>query len=196
SADLRRVHSARVQQAFLPKFENEGQDAAVADAVVSSACLPPPLSRPTVVTLKHSGSLVTLSPEGGWAAKNSVGNEYTAGGAALLSAHYARLHPGNPPAAAAALQRLFAVQRERRISLAFEMVTASHGHHGQLPTAEYLVTTAAHSLHPHTGAPTFLPPLPFLELCAELRLPTNDTWILGAGGGPAAGAVAAAVRQT
>jgi hypothetical protein len=31
-----------------------------------------------VVTIKHSGSLVTLSGEG-FAAKNSVGNEFTAG---------------------------------------------------------------------------------------------------------------------
>ena len=36
--------------------------------------------RPTVVTIKHSGSLVTLSWDGGWAAKNSVANEFTAGG--------------------------------------------------------------------------------------------------------------------
>lgn len=28
------IHSAEVQQAFLPKFENEGQDATVAEAIV------------------------------------------------------------------------------------------------------------------------------------------------------------------
>jgi hypothetical protein len=32
-----------------------------------------------VATIKHSGSLVTLSSEG-FAAKNSLGNEFTAGG--------------------------------------------------------------------------------------------------------------------
>ncbi len=31
--------SAQVQQAFLPKFENEGQDTQVADAIVEQVCL-------------------------------------------------------------------------------------------------------------------------------------------------------------
>jgi predicted naringenin-chalcone synthase len=52
----RRVLSARVQQAFLPKFENEGQDAAVADKVAAATS-----EHFMVVTIKHSGSLVTLS---------------------------------------------------------------------------------------------------------------------------------------
>lgn len=39
--DASRVLGARVQQAFLPKFENEGQDASVADAIVAQARDPP-----------------------------------------------------------------------------------------------------------------------------------------------------------
>jgi hypothetical protein len=35
SSDLSKVVEARVQQAFLPKFENESQDSAVADAIVA-----------------------------------------------------------------------------------------------------------------------------------------------------------------
>lgn len=72
-ASVSRVVDARVQQAFLPKFENEGQDASVADAIVSQAD-----TRYMVVTIKHSGSLVTLSGEG-FAAKNSLANPFTAG---------------------------------------------------------------------------------------------------------------------
>ncbi|KAG2437038.1 hypothetical protein HYH02_011301 [Chlamydomonas schloesseri] len=198
TADVSAITAARVQQAFLPKFENEGQDAAVADAVVAAATptdggggggMGTGTGRPTVVTIKHSGSLVTLSWDGGWAAKNSVANEFTAGGAALLRAHYDRRNPGNPAAAAAELQRLFDVMRQRRLCFSFEMVTSSHGHHGQLPAAEYLVATAAHGLDPATSAPAFLGWLPFLELCAELGLPANDTWLLA--GGP----MAAAARQ-
>jgi hypothetical protein len=34
TADLSRCLSASVQQAFLPKFENEGQDSSIADAIV------------------------------------------------------------------------------------------------------------------------------------------------------------------
>ncbi len=66
--------SASVQQAFLPKFENEGQDASVADAIVAGAN-----ERFMVITIKHSGSLVTLSGSQGFAAKNSLNNEFTAG---------------------------------------------------------------------------------------------------------------------
>ncbi|GLI67104.1 hypothetical protein VaNZ11_011309 [Volvox africanus] len=176
--DVSRILSARVQQAFLPKFENEGQDAAVAERVAEAATS---LGRPTIITIKHSGSLVTLSYDGGWAAKNSISNEFTAGGAALLRAHYERRHPNDPTAAAASLERLFKVMTARRLCLCFEMVTGSHGHHGQLPAAEYLVTTAAHTFDPATGAPAFLDWLPFLELCAELEVPTNDTWVVAGG---------------
>eukprot|EP00798_Chlamydomonas_sp_ICE-L_P020785 gene20785-27611_t len=73
TASLDRILSARVQQAFLPKFENEGQDSSIADAIVDGAD-----NRYMVVTIKHSGSLVTLS-SAGFAAKNSVANEFTAG---------------------------------------------------------------------------------------------------------------------
>ena len=74
SASLDEIHSAYVQQAFLPKFENEGQDASIADAVVTGAA-----ERFMVITIKHSGSLVTLSGGQGFAAKNSLNNEFTAG---------------------------------------------------------------------------------------------------------------------
>ncbi|GIL53591.1 hypothetical protein Vafri_9205 [Volvox africanus] len=178
TGDVSRILSARVQQAFLPKFENEGQDAAVAERVAEAAAS---LGRPTIITIKHSGSLVTLSYDGGWAAKNSVSNEFTAGGAALLRAHYERRHPNDPAAATASLEQLFKVMTARRLCLSFEMVTGSHGHHGQLPAAEYLVTTAAHTFDPATGAPAFLDWLPFLELCAEVGLPTNDTWVVAGG---------------
>jgi hypothetical protein len=38
------------------------------------------------------------------------------------------------------LAALFDMMRQKGLRLAFEMVTASHGHHGQLPAAEYMVT--------------------------------------------------------
>lgn len=52
-----------------------------------------------------------------------------------------------------------------------------HGHHGQLPAGEYLVTTSAHTSGPD-GQPHFLPWLQFLRLCLEFGLPLNDTWII------------------
>ena len=74
SPSLDRLISAQVQQAFLPKFENEGQDASIADAIVAGAA-----DQYMVITIKHSGSLVTLSGTQGFAAKNSLNNEFTAG---------------------------------------------------------------------------------------------------------------------
>lgn len=86
SLDICTIHSAAVQQAFLPKFENEGQDSSIADAIVSSAD-----QRYMVVTIKHSGSLVTLSANG-FASKNSIQNEFTAGEVEQL--HGSCLHHG------------------------------------------------------------------------------------------------------
>ena len=56
-------------------------------------------------------------------------------------------------------------------------VAGSHGHHGQLPAGEYLVTTSAHTLDA-SGCPAFLPWRPFLEFCIEQGLPFNDTWLV------------------
>jgi hypothetical protein len=89
SPDLQALNWAGVQQAFLPKFENEAQDSSVAGAIVGGAA-----SRYMVVSVKHSGSLLTLSRHG-FAAKNSIQNEFTAGDrpAACLPAYL----PASPP---------------------------------------------------------------------------------------------------
>jgi hypothetical protein len=78
-----------------------------------------------VITIKHSGSLVTLSSQG-FAAKNSLDNEFTAGAAVLLQAHFLRLLGSE----AAALQRLAALMdalQQRRLAVSFEMVTGVGG---------------------------------------------------------------------
>jgi hypothetical protein len=74
-----------------------------------------------VITIKHSGSLVTLSAQG-FAAKNSLDNEFTAGAAVLLHAHFVRLLGSED----AALQRLAAFMealQQRQLAISFEMVT-------------------------------------------------------------------------
>ena len=81
------------------------------------------------------------------------------GGAALLRAHYDRRHLGNPAAAAAELQRLFDVMRERRLSLSFEMVGAavpvSGCTEGIVPT--YTVTAVIRFRCSHHPASVLLP---------------------------------------
>ena len=73
------------QQTFLPKFENEKQDESIADAIVAAAD-----KHYMVATIKHSGSLNTLS-HNLMGAKNSIDNEFTAVAIMLLHAHYHRL---------------------------------------------------------------------------------------------------------
>ena len=53
-----------------------------------------------------------------------------------------------------------------------------HGHHGQLPAGEYLVTTSAHAVDAATGAPQFLPWREFLAFSLDQGLPLNDTWLV------------------
>ena len=90
------VLSLAVQQAFLPKFENEGQDTSIANAIVSSA-----EERYMAITVKHSGSLATLS-HNLMGAKNSINNSFCEAAVILLRAHYNRL-----PAATCALAFLW-----------------------------------------------------------------------------------------
>jgi hypothetical protein len=79
-----RLADISVQQAFLPKFENEGQDAAVAKRIREEAN-----ERFMHIAVKHSGSLATLS-HGLMGSKNSVGNIFTAVAIVLLQEHYRR----------------------------------------------------------------------------------------------------------
>jgi hypothetical protein len=126
SPSMDKVVTAGVRQSFLPKFENEGQDSSIADTIVASAD-----DRYMVITIKHSGSLVTLSGSTGFAAKNSLENGYTAGAAVILFAHYHRLEQGSTERALSRLSALMSDLRSCNMALSFEMVTGHHGHHGQ-----------------------------------------------------------------
>ncbi|GFH27936.1 uncharacterized protein HaLaN_26333 [Haematococcus lacustris] len=159
SRDLSQCQASSVRQAFLPKFENEGQDESIAQAIVDQAD-----THYLVVTVKHSGSLTTLSSRG-FAAKNSLDNEYTAGAMLLLRTHFQRMH--GPQHYLERLQRFMGVLKERRMAVSFEMVTGCHGHHGQVPAGEYLVATAAHAPDPGTGLPRFLAWGEFMDFCLE-----------------------------
>ncbi|GAX84707.1 hypothetical protein CEUSTIGMA_g12129.t1 [Chlamydomonas eustigma] len=164
---------AQVQQAFLPKFQNEAEDTSIATAIVTQAS-----ERYMVVTIKHSGSLITLSGDLGFAAKNSICNDYTAGAAVLLQAHFLRLENGDVAKSQDRLSKLMLSLRSRKIAVSFEMVTGCHGHHGQIPRGEYLVATSAHSLDAGTGRPIFLPWADFMHFCMQEGLPVNDTWLV------------------
>lgn len=74
-----------------------------------------------MITIKHSGSLVTLSCQG-FAAKNSLDNEFTAGAAVLLQTHFVRLLKAQD-AAEQRLAALVAALQDRQLAVSFEMVT-------------------------------------------------------------------------
>lgn len=79
------ITDCAVHQAFLPKFENETQDTDVAAQILAESN-----QKYMLVTLKHSGSLATLSYNL-MGAKNSQGNIYTNVAILLLKAHYERV---------------------------------------------------------------------------------------------------------
>lgn len=79
------ITDCAVHQAFLPKFENESQDADIASQILAESD-----EKYMLVTVKHSGSLATLSYNL-MGAKNSQGNIYTAVAILLLKAHYQRV---------------------------------------------------------------------------------------------------------
>jgi len=72
-----------------------------------------------VITVKHSGSLVTLSSQG-FAAKNSLANAFTAGGEALLLAHFKRVAPDDWQRR---LEGLRAALGDSGLAISFELVT-------------------------------------------------------------------------
>jgi hypothetical protein len=82
-----------------------------------------------VVTIKHSGSLVTLSSSG-FAAKNSLDNAFTSGAALLLVAHYMRLKK-EQRLAEQQLLALMGALKERRMAISFEMVTGERNKGGK-----------------------------------------------------------------
>lgn len=84
-AELPVITNCEVHQAFLPKFENESQDSEISSAIQAASG-----QRYMMATVKHSGSLATLSHDL-IGAKNSQGNIYTAVAVLLLKAHYQRV---------------------------------------------------------------------------------------------------------
>lgn len=81
---MSKLQKAQVQQAFLPKFENESQDTDIAQQIVKEAG-----ERFMVVTIKHSGSLITMSADT-FGAKNSINNDFTACGMLVINEHFKR----------------------------------------------------------------------------------------------------------
>ncbi|GMH43609.1 hypothetical protein BSKO_11531 [Bryopsis sp. KO-2023] len=166
--DLSRPLAARVQQAFLPKFENEGEDVHMADKIVSQSN-----ENFMVVTIKHSGSLVTMSSDA-FGGKNSVNNEFTKCGMIVFNEHFKRICGAE---ADDQMSELIRELEERGLALSFECCTSCLGHHGQVCAGDYLVTTSA-NFTDADGRVQFLTWLEFMRFCIKHRLPVNDTWLI------------------
>eukprot|EP00892_Ulva_mutabilis_P003737 jgi/Ulvmu1/1735/UM117_0012.1 len=186
TADTPIITNCAVHQAFLPKFENETQDAAIASSILAESN-----QRYMLVTVKHSGSLATLSYNL-MGAKNSQGNIYTAVAILLLKAHYQRVAVSAGVEPEQLMSKLFEAMQSGRVSVSFETVARCLSHHGQLPAGEYMVVTSVTRLHAD-GTLEVLPWVDHLEFCAAHHLPVNDAWLFA---GTAAAAAAATALDT
>ena len=123
------------------------------------------------VTLKHSGSLVLWSGYDRYYSKNDTANVFTSAAEILLRQHFYRAWEQD--GAETQYQECSQFLEDRRWTLAFEVVTAVLGDHGDTPNRDFVLLTAiADKLQER-----FLSPLELLQVAQRFRLPFNDTWV-------------------
>ena len=179
------VNRIRLEAIFHPKFENENER----DRHVRS------LMKEKVargeghleVSLKHSGSLLLWSGGQRYYSKNSMDNKFTHVGEILLRQHFIRSYweedvENNNKKEGANLsdtiqselryQACSQYVEAQRLTLAFEVVTAVLGDHGDVPTRDFLILTAVAD----RSRECFYSTRQVVELAQRFRLPHNDFW--------------------
>lgn len=132
------------------------------------------------VSLKHSGNLLLWSGGQRYYSKNSTSNVFTYVGEVLLRQHMERAWWNDGPSPSSTKATIGAVYQEcsdyieaNRLTLAFESVTSVLGHHGDLPTEDFLMLTAVAD----KAAQRFYSTVEILKLAQRFRLPHNDIWV-------------------
>eukprot|EP00850_Spirogloea_muscicola_P023083 SM000327S12487 [mRNA] locus=s327:71351:78507:- [translate_table: standard] len=121
------------------------------------------------VSVKHSGSLFMYAGKHrGAFAKNSYANEFTAVGVWVL-AESLRAAWG-PDVGNAKGQALSDHIESTGLVLAFELVTAVLGDHGQRPREDYTIVDVR-------AKPTFWSTPEIIHFCNEWKLPSNQYWL-------------------
>ena len=175
------VRALSLEAIFHPKFENENrahQDVRqqMKDRVGSQQGY-------LEVSLKHSGSLLLWSGHQRYYSKNSSENCFTYVGEMLLRQHFWRAWPeqqqqqqqqdGNEDNQEGKYRECSDFVEDNRYTLAFEVVTSVLGHHGDLPSRDFLILTAVADRE----AERFLTTAEILEFAQRFRLPHNDVWV-------------------
>ena len=151
------------------------------------------------VSLKHSGSLLLWSGGDGFYSKNSTDNAVALVGHVLLLQHFARMQYAQQQqqfnassrsntrttttttvkdwqeASLNAFETCSNYVKQHRLTLAFEVVTAVLGDHGERPKVDYLVLTAV--AQRGNGREHFWSTRQLLELAQQFQLPHNDYFV-------------------
>jgi hypothetical protein len=177
------IKSLSLEAIFHPKFENESQNDQSIRRQMSARVLDG--KGYVEVSLKHSGSLLLWSGGQRYYSKNSTENPFTYVGEVLLRQHFYRAfyncnatdEQDSSTTATLSMeahyQQCSDYVQENRLTLAFEVVTAILGHHGDIPNRDFLILTAVADRNKER----FYSTCQLVEFAQRFRLPHNDTWV-------------------
>jgi hypothetical protein len=158
-----------VEAMFHPKFDNERQTDQLIRQDIQKRILQN--QGYVEVTLKHSGSLVLWSGYDRYYSKNDTANVFTSAAEILLRQHFYRAWEKD--IAETRYQECSQFLQDCRWTLAFEVVTAVLGDHGDIPNRDFVLLTAIAD----RSQERFLSTLELLQVAQRFRLPSNDTWV-------------------
>ena len=173
------ISGLRLEAIFHPKFENERPDEDIRRRMLANVDARRGYLE---ASLKHSGSLILWSGRQCFYSKNSTGNAFTKTGEILLMQHFARCYGATKWREE--YHRCSEFIQRRRLTCSFEVVTSILGHHGDLPSRDYLILIAVadRSHRPSGGAAgvgRFYSTCELVKFAHTHRLPHNDVWIFG-----------------
>jgi hypothetical protein len=158
-----------VEAMFHPKFDNERRTDQSIRQDIQQRILQN--QGYVEVTLKHSGSLVLWSGYDRYYSKNDTANVFTSAAEILLRQHFYRAW--NQDSAETQYQECSQFLEDQGSTLAFEVVTAVLGDHGDIPNRDFVLLTAIADKRQER----FLSPLELIQVAQRFRLPFNDTWV-------------------
>lgn len=166
------IQSLSLEAIFHPKFENESlNDQTIRQQMIERVHAGKGYIE---VSLKHSGSLLLWSGGQRYYSKNSTENQFTYVGELLLRQHMFRAwqHDSMKGGEEMYMQCSEFVEKNR-LTLAFEVVTAILGHHGDIPRRDFLILTAVAD----RSTERFYSTCRLINFAQRFRLPHNDTWV-------------------
>jgi hypothetical protein len=173
---LSTIRKLRLEAIFYPKFENEKSNQDIRTKMLELVATGKGYLE---VTLKHSGSLILWSGGQRYYSKNSTSNLFTMVAEILMRQHMERAWRNAQGIGKAKYEELSRYLEDHRLTLAFEVVTAVMGDHGDIPKKDFLIVTAVAD----RSKERFLSTAEELNLCQQFRLPHNDAWAFTSGAG-------------